>query len=1445
MWDKSVNINNASTTGGGTVGLTSGRQFVVKFHERILKSLKRISDSDKISDKVACLKASLNIETLTITVDSVEPSNINNNCINNNSNNTHYINYLLSSNASCLGEFFIPCQIEPCSEQSHNDEYLNSMMMLFNDNANNISNALKNYLKSSNNNNNNNNNACTMHAELIHPDNSFNLTPINPIEFFPTALLKSFMGPQNVGAVRRESKSGFLVLDDKQRLNLLLSLDNVMINSKSPLAGIWINGVDTYDDPYVWACLFRYVYIVNCPKASDGNNSNVKNISGLSNSNRNFLVVFFPPLQNNPEFCRCSYSNDHPNFTLIAGQETVTIDYLTTGKDHTMKLSSNKVAIRRFDAFVNVLNQMKPSVPCQSNLASTRPLANPPTNQNQNNESCNLNVDDSFVRNELLIQRNMVFGNYDESLIALPAVKEDVTRPPQQQTQFLQHQQLNFPQQPQLRRQLDQLQPPQQSYVVPSKPGTSQHPSTASNEQQTSAAQNFQQQQLQLHQQQFNNKPLNQTSKKQIAAKRQQQQQQNNSQSSTPPPSRPSTFRQTPQFGDSSQPTNDSPRTTTQKLPSKSAKNLQQSKPKTTAKLHCTDRAQQQLQQEQATLEQSSSSPDSGVNMPEFNYKSQPDFQQQQHFQQQQLFMLQQQQLVSLQQQQSHPQNFPTFTNPPNPRDYKKQVSSDSNASKETDQIQIIPNYLQQFPTQQQHFLSPSQHQQHVAVASNTTFAPTAATLQQHPQFLATSPQQLLAAVTDLQVTAAQQQMNLLATTQQQQNLLLATPQQNQLLTTQQQQQQLTPVQQQLPQQTTPQQIVFTQQPQQLQLTPQQQQQLLQPQFQLQPQLLQPQQQFKPQANMWIPQEILLLLARQDAELRSLKLELEALKQEKSQISSGLSNTNNNINNNNNTNNSNNKDLQANNINSNVGRGNNGNVENSSSNNVNVNNKNILSSGSSNSNKNTKQHRTSLPDDHLQQQQQLHQQHQRILSYETSKRDRGSLDSFIQFNQQQQQHLQQPKPQQKPQKFFQQQQQQHPRQQKSTKQQLQKQQPAQKQQQPANNNKNIFTDSNNNDNDDDDDDDNVHDYSLPDLTVTQFEVQRTLVSPVFPEMPDFSEWCNNCNDTGIMDTCTQSNLPAATTAAATTVARPNNITDGKGDCEDGNIVYKDIIEKVQKMLVQNKTAKDANVRVDSRASSSSSSSKSPHQDPPIQSNQGMLQRHQQRHPQRQNLMNHRNDDEDEDDDDGSSSSDDDNEEDEDDEEIRIDRKLDFEEMTRRQLKEIGIDVDQIDLAKQTSSTLDISMYLPSVNHKSILQMGRSYTYDDSDDEEIKGLGDTPHHRHHQQQQQIRNRQPPKFLSSSSTPSDVSLQMDSLAMKYLKDEELACLARVNKSSRTKNVPDCSKAMKKALKMGNRASGAKNHNVRKMENEKKKLEEADTTLPNKMLDIESLKELPKLL
>jgi hypothetical protein len=98
-------------------------------------------------------------------------------------------------------------------------------------------------------------NTLTLVCEATLPCVSFMLTPLRLLKVIPTSLSQALYERVSADA---QPATGFLSMDQTRRLLLIPQLDPKA--KQVPLVGLWVSGVDSLADSFVWAALTRYLH---------------------------------------------------------------------------------------------------------------------------------------------------------------------------------------------------------------------------------------------------------------------------------------------------------------------------------------------------------------------------------------------------------------------------------------------------------------------------------------------------------------------------------------------------------------------------------------------------------------------------------------------------------------------------------------------------------------------------------------------------------------------------------------------------------------------------------------------------------------------------------------------------------------------------------------------------------------------------------------------------------------------------------------------------------------------------------------------------------------------------------------------------------------------------------------------------------------------------------
>ena len=96
----------------------------------------------------------------------------------------------------------------------------------------------------------------TLVCQATVPCVSFMLTPLRLLKVIPTSLSQALYERVNIGS-ENSPATGFLSMDQARRLLLIPELDPKA--RQVPLVGLWVSGVDSIADAFVWAAIVRYL----------------------------------------------------------------------------------------------------------------------------------------------------------------------------------------------------------------------------------------------------------------------------------------------------------------------------------------------------------------------------------------------------------------------------------------------------------------------------------------------------------------------------------------------------------------------------------------------------------------------------------------------------------------------------------------------------------------------------------------------------------------------------------------------------------------------------------------------------------------------------------------------------------------------------------------------------------------------------------------------------------------------------------------------------------------------------------------------------------------------------------------------------------------------------------------------------------------------------------
>lgn len=113
--------------------------------------------------------------------------------------------------------------------------------------------------------------ALLVRAEAAVPTLTLEATPLYALSVVPSPLADVLREPSSRGALR----TGYLTMDQTRRLTLLAESDPKAF--EAPLVGVWVSGVASLEEPYVWAAAVRFARLregsAETVTASDGSNA--------------------------------------------------------------------------------------------------------------------------------------------------------------------------------------------------------------------------------------------------------------------------------------------------------------------------------------------------------------------------------------------------------------------------------------------------------------------------------------------------------------------------------------------------------------------------------------------------------------------------------------------------------------------------------------------------------------------------------------------------------------------------------------------------------------------------------------------------------------------------------------------------------------------------------------------------------------------------------------------------------------------------------------------------------------------------------------------------------------------------------------------------------------------------------------------------------------------
>lgn len=150
-----------------------------------------------------------------------------------------------------------------------------------------------------------------LHWAAVTLANTFKCTPVKPIPIIPTALARNLSSNLNISQVQGAYKYGYLTMDEKRKLLLLLESDPKVYSL--PLVGIWLSGIIHIYSPQVWACCLRYMFSSTIQER-------------VFSETGNFIIVLYSVTHKDPEFYECLPCDGRlPDlrFQLLTSKETL------------------------------------------------------------------------------------------------------------------------------------------------------------------------------------------------------------------------------------------------------------------------------------------------------------------------------------------------------------------------------------------------------------------------------------------------------------------------------------------------------------------------------------------------------------------------------------------------------------------------------------------------------------------------------------------------------------------------------------------------------------------------------------------------------------------------------------------------------------------------------------------------------------------------------------------------------------------------------------------------------------------------------------------------------------------------------------------------------------------------------------------------------------------
>ncbi|KAL8584582.1 hypothetical protein ACOMHN_002312 [Nucella lapillus] len=170
---------------------------------------------------------------------------------------------------------------------------------------------------------------CHQHAEtavahlqfdVVTLANVFKATPVNPVPVIPSALAKNLVGPRSLSHMQGRPKMGYLSMDATRKLLLVLESDPKV--ASLPVVGIWVSGVSMVHHPFVWGACLRYL-------------RNERLQDRVCTPPEGFLLMFHSSAHSCPQFYEIASTSgkSHLLYDLYTGYEVTTLSKKSSGPE--------------------------------------------------------------------------------------------------------------------------------------------------------------------------------------------------------------------------------------------------------------------------------------------------------------------------------------------------------------------------------------------------------------------------------------------------------------------------------------------------------------------------------------------------------------------------------------------------------------------------------------------------------------------------------------------------------------------------------------------------------------------------------------------------------------------------------------------------------------------------------------------------------------------------------------------------------------------------------------------------------------------------------------------------------------------------------------------------------------------------------------------------------